>query len=366
VKHLRATAVAITALGIAAVPATANAGWDGHGHHDGGRDDASITTVATGLAGPRQLNEYRDGKFVVAESDSGEVASVDVRTGEVKTLLTGLYSPQGVDSEDGLLFVALGGPPPPDEVGAPQPAEGQPSSGLLIAEPGGEVVRFVDLLAYEVANNPDGQDPNAPDSRSNPFSVLVQDERVLVADAGANDVLAVDPRTGDISTFFVPPVVTDGGCAGAQNNPGTVGCDPVPTGVAEGPDGLIYVSTLGAEVPGASRIYVLDQCGRLVRVIKGLTATTGVAVGGDGAVYAPELLAGAPEGAPPAGFDPSTVGDVVRIDRHDGRTFAQVTTPSSVVFEDGALYSTADALPLGPNSPPGSVVRIGAGAFVAP
>ena len=85
--------------------------------------------------------------------------------------------------------------------------------------------------------------------------MLVQDKRVLVADAGANTVLAIDRHNGKISTFFVPPVVTDGACAGVENNPAsdkypaTVGCDPVPTGVTEGPDGLIYVSTLGGLTP---------------------------------------------------------------------------------------------------------------------
>ena len=103
-----------------------------------------------------------------------------------------------------------------------------------------------DLLQYELVVNPDQQTQvdadNVPvDSLSNPYSVLVQDERVLVADAGANAVLSIDRHSGKISTFFVPPVVTDGACAGAENNPAsdkypaTVGCDPVPTGVTTGP-----------------------------------------------------------------------------------------------------------------------------------
>jgi hypothetical protein len=44
---------------------------------------------------------------VVAESDTGEITAVDPRTGTTQTLLSGLYSPQGVDYDDGLLFVAV-------------------------------------------------------------------------------------------------------------------------------------------------------------------------------------------------------------------------------------------------------------------
>ncbi|SFK75777.1 ScyD/ScyE family protein [Geodermatophilus ruber] len=343
-KPSRAAAVMLTALGvIAASPGTAGA----DDRDRSGRGDASVTTVAEGLSGPRQLNEYRGQRFVVAESDSGGISAIDVRTGTVTTLLDGLFSPQGVDYDDGLLFVAVGAPAPVP--GAPQPGPGQDSMALLIAKPNGEVLKKIDLLAYEKANNPDGQDPDAPDAQSNPFSVLAQDRRVLVADAAANAVLAVDRRTGKVSTFFVPPLVSPGeveGCAGRQANPGTVGCDPVPTGVVEGRDGLLYVSTLGAEVPGAARIYVLNQRGHVVRVIEDLTSATGVAVGRDGTIYVSEI----------------TEGQIVRIDRRGNRTYSPIPTPVGVLVEDGRLYSTADSAGF-PGPVPGAVVRVGAGTF---
>ena len=104
------------------------------------------------------------------------------------------------------------------------------------------------LLVAETAVHDDFCDENGEDqpvdTLSNPFSVLVQPGRVLVADAGANDVLAVDTESGEISTFFVPPVVTETPeCEAAENNPGTVGCDPVPTEITEGPDGLVYLDS---------------------------------------------------------------------------------------------------------------------------
>jgi hypothetical protein len=360
-KRLRAATVLITAVGLAGVPAVASA-------HSGSA--GPITTVASGLAGPRQVNDYYGDKLLVAESDSGEVSAVDLRSGKVTTLLSGLFAPQGVAYDDGLLYVAVGAAAP--DAGAPTPPPGAASAALVIAKPGGPIVATVDLLKYELAHNPDGQvqfvNGQPVDALSNPFSVLVQEHRVLVADAGANDVLAIDRRTHKVSTFFVPPTVKqseDPLCTPqAQSNPGTKGCDPVPTGVVQGRDGLLYVSTLGAEVPGASRVYVLRQNGSVVRVIDKLDGVTGVEVDSSGAVYAPELLEGAPEGNPPPGFDPSTVGRIVRIDSHGHRTYAQVTLPSGVEIENGTLYATAWSLALDPTAPPaGQLVKVAPSAF---
>ncbi|MEU2351159.1 ScyD/ScyE family protein [Modestobacter sp. NPDC049651] len=361
-RYRRTAAGAATATALVlAFPATASA--------HGGGDHAPVTTVASGLQGPRQLSDWYGSKLLVAESDSGEVSSVDRYSGEVHTLLTGLGSPQGVDSSRGKIYVAVGEAGGPPDSGTPAPPPGTPSAEVVEATPDGHVLRTWDLLQYEKDNNPDGQvqlvNGQPVDALSNPFGVLAQRHRVLVADAGANDVLSIDLRSGKISTFFVPPTVTD--VAGCQNaNPGTQGCDPVPTEITEGPDGLIYVGSLGAETPGAGRVYVLDQWGHVVRVIKGLTSVTGVAVDRRGNVYASNVVKGAPEGdgPPPAGFDPATVGEITRIDRWDNRSTAHVTMPSGLEYEDGALYASAWSIAgfVGlPNR--GEVVRVDRSAF---
>jgi hypothetical protein len=366
-KRFRKTAVAVAGAVLVVGPvASASAGGGG-----GGGDDA-VTTIAGGLDGPRQLSEYPGDRLLVAESDSGEVSAITQSTGAVETLLSGLYSPQGVDHAHGLLYVAVGGPPPPEE-GAPPPPPGAAFASLLVAEPGGGVLQTIDLEAYELANNPDGQvqfvDGVPVDALSNPFAVLAQRDRVLVADAGANTVLSVDPHSGEVSTFFVPPVVTPdevAACGEFPNNPGTVGCDPVPTGIAEGPHGLLYVSTLGAEVPGASRVYVLDYDGDVVDVIEGLTSATGVAVDSHGTVYVSDVIEGAPmgEGPPPAGFDPASVGEITRIGTDGARSTSQVTMPTGLVIEDGELYASAWSIASFLGIPgAGEVVRVGEGTF---
>jgi len=290
----------------------------------------------------------------------------------VATLVSGLYQPQGVNYANGLLYIAGGGPPPPDEPGPGVPP-GLASSALLVVDPDdGSIVQTIDLLAYELANNPDGQvqlvDGAPVDALSNPFAVLAQDDRVLVADAGANDVLSVDPDTGEVSTFFVPPVVGPADvavCGTTQANPGTVGCDPVPTGLAEGPDGEIYVSTLGAEAVGASRIYELDEDGAVHNVLHGFTALAGIAVDDDGIIYASYLLEGAPEGDPAPGFDPATVGAVVRVDGTGQRTWSQVTMPTGLLLDGGDLYASTWSIAsfVGGAAGSGQVAVIGSNTF---
>src|SRR5690606_31216292 len=136
-----------------------------------------------------------------------------------------------------------------------------------------------------------------------------------------------------------------GGCAGMPNNdPEHPGCDPVPTGLAWGPHGTIYVSTLSAEVPGEGRVYVLDgRSGKVRKVISGFNGPTGVAVSPDGTMYVSEVLHNAPpmDGPPPDDFDPSTVGRIVKVTRHGDRSYAAVTMPTGLEFHDGKLYASA-------------------------
>jgi hypothetical protein len=89
-------------------------------------------------------------------------------------------------------------------------------------------------------------------------------------------------------------------------------------------------------------VYVLDEDGEEVDVIDGLTSVTGVDVASDGTVYVSNVIEGAPEGeAPPADFDPATVGELTRISPDDERTTADVTMPTGLELDDGTLYASA-------------------------
>jgi hypothetical protein len=306
-----------------------------------------VSTLAAGLNGPNGV-DYQYGKVYVAESGSGKILSVNPDNKNVNVELQGFTNPSDVARVDRKLVVVTGGAEVPD-------ASTTGDSTVFHAEPNHTPVKLADLEEYELANNPDGQKQfddvtgEPLDALSNPFAII-RDKRpngyVLVADAGANAVLAVNSQ-GQVSTFFVPPNVNTGACEGAPNNdPEHPGCDSVPTDLTYGPDGYLYVSTLSSLVPGEGRVYVLDAyTAQVKRVVTGLTAPTGVTVDKQGNVYTSEVLYGSPEGEgpPPEGFDPSSIGRITKTAKNGTQTHAAVTMPTGLAINhyNNELYVSA-------------------------
>ena len=315
---IRFAVKALTIIGTSALTVVASA----PAHASAGHSAAPVKTITSGLDGPFGVDVQAGGRALIAEGVAGQVTSVDLRSGAKRTVISGLTGPAGVASHGGRIYVVLGAGGGEDGAPLPPPSA-YPPAAVLVADKNGKRLRVLaDLMAYERKHNPDRQvqfDPAGKpyDALSNPFSMIATKWGLLIADGGANDVLKVNPRTGKISTFFVPPTAKTAECRkpGAQSNPGTVGCDSVPTGVAV-QGGHVYVSTLGAEKPGAAAIFKLDgRTGKVLRVWRGFTSLTGVAVAPNGTLYASEVLFGSPpgEGPPPPGFDPATIGRITRI-----------------------------------------------------
>ncbi|WP_432547949.1 ScyD/ScyE family protein [Kineococcus sp. SYSU DK004] len=336
--------------------------------HASGPPREPVEVIAEGLDDPWGL-AYAKGRFYVAENGSGEVSGIIPGGNGPSVRLAGFTSLSGVDRAGDELLVLTGGA---------EEAGGEDTTRLFGSKRGGPFRTLANFEEYELAENPDGQlqfgEDGAPvDTLSNPFAVLAgkggDQAYAYVTEGGGNSVLAVE-EDGTVSTLYAPPVVTSGVCAEIPNNdPGVFGCDPVPTGLAHGPDGALYVALEVAGAPGEGLVVVLDAVSGEVRdTIGGFSGPTGVAVADDGTVYVAELLEGAPEGPDiPADFDLGTVGQVVRVAPDGSRSTAQVAQPLSLRWADGALYATAWSV-MGlftGQTGLGQLVRVDSSAFTA-
>jgi hypothetical protein len=340
-----ALAAATLALGMTALAAPATAA-----------DPPEV--LAGGLNSPFGLVSTSTQGAIVAQSGAGEVTRISP-TGAKTTVIDNALGVAGVAAGDGHVYAVMGGPPPPGEEpetrmkaqALPEGVATYPPSSVLRTGRGGKVDVIANLLSYELKHNPDGQvqfvDGVPPDALSNPFSMNLSHFGLLVADGGANDVLKVNPRTGHVSTFFAPPTVKSVKACQADDanaNPGTKGCDPVPTGV-DVRGNNVYVSTLGAEAPGAGRVYKLDgRTGKVLRTWTNLHAPTGVTVSRAGNIYVSQVLD----------------SQITKIAPGNKRTFAQVTTPTGIDARHGKVWVSAGSL-LGPGA--GEVVSVDPSAF---
>jgi hypothetical protein len=332
-----------------------------------------VGVVVRGLNNPRELAWLPGtGALLVAEagrggpncSGTGENETCIGATGSISAvahpstasktsphrIVTGLVSAGGPDGSfavgsDGvaalspsfILIQETYAPPQAVPPGVP----GAQLGHLLLAKANGAAKPVVDISAYE------NKDPDHQGFDSDPYAVIIDGDRALVADAAGNDVLSVD-RHGHISTFAVFANITTGACAGRPNDAGTTGCDAVPDALAIGPNGDIYVGGLGGEAPGAGRVWELDKrTGKIVKTWRNLTTVTGVAVAHDGTLYVSEL-----------GGGPTGSGDVVRIKANGSRVSVSVPAPAGLLLAPlgkqlyVSVYSTSPAGGLG--SGPGS------------
>jgi hypothetical protein len=269
-------------------PAQARPG-PGHPPSD---EPVAVSVVADHLNNPRQLT-VRGKAVYVAEAGTGgdcppEVlpcigltgSVTRVHHGEAERIQTGLLSiltpfegeVVGVDAlafRGGHLYGVSSGScdiPPglPEEVVA--------QAGKILRLGGGDRVKPVaDVSTIECTTDPDGQGPD-----TNPYGLAVRGRDFYVADAGGNDVLRV--RRGETTVAAV--LSRDG--------------QPVPTSLAVGPDGALYIGTLNFRGgPGTAKIYRFDpRRGELSVYADGLFAITGLAFGPKGWLYVSQFTTG--------------------------------------------------------------------------
>lgn len=323
---------------------------------------APLTTLATGFNGPMGVTVAPDGDVWVIDSGTGGDGTLNFtspETGEVQAASVGdtsrvvRVSPDGQQTEVATLPSVLVGQ---ETTGGARLAllEGAvyATSGVWIETNGDEVpplmaavveigegaeVREVaDMWAFEASENPDGFIKEA-----HPYGLAAGPDGMLyVADAGANDLLKVDPATGEVTLL-----ATFAGIPGPLPNPTRGGAnesDPVPTGVAFGDDGTVYVSLLPGFpfTPGSAKVVAVDAEGNVSDYATGLTMVTDLRRGPDGALYAVQLAEWTEQGPTPDS------GALVRLqDGQPETVLSGLSFPTSVDFAaNGDAYLTLNGV----------------------
>jgi hypothetical protein len=322
---------------------------------------ATTSVVMSGLDNPRGLAFGPEGALYVAEAGrGGEGPCITVRggpqcygptgavtrlwRGEQERIATGLPSYGSAASTTGphdISFLGRGGAYVTIGLGF----EGQPRSALgIIGETqlgwlahlsaSGGWTTVADVAGHEFAANPGGGVLD-----SNPYGLVAEPGRRIVADAGANALLAVNAN-GDVSTLATFSSRAQGRAT-----------DAVPTAVAVGPDGAYYVSELTG-IPfaaGAANIYRVVPGQAPTVAWSGFTTVIDIAFGPDGNLYVLEHSTG------PVFF--ALPGRLLKVAPDGTRTtvIAGLNRPGSVAFgPDGALYVTNNSTSIGT----GEVLRI--------
>jgi sugar lactone lactonase YvrE len=190
---------------------------------------------------------------------------------------------------------------------------------------------------------------------SDPYDVVAYHGGFVVADAAANDLLQVS-KWGTVSLLARFPAFAEQAPAGLIGNPApiTIKAQAVPTSIAIGPDGAIYVGLLRGvpSDPGTAFIYRVVPGQQPTIWARGLTAVTAIAFDSQGRLLATEYSTGGL-------LAPATVpGALVRVSA-DGQTVTTLPVPGLyqptgvAVGPHGAIYvsnygySTATASHLG-------------------
>ncbi|MFB2978217.1 ScyD/ScyE family protein [Microseira sp. BLCC-F43] len=288
---------------------------------------ASLNVIASGLDGPRGLTFGSDGALYVTEAGRGgrgacipapgtgsglsmcygaTGAVTRIQNGKQERVVTGLPSLATFIPQIPVSFNAFG----PQDIqfdatGKPYLVIGLGSSpeqrdnvlkipdfGQLIAidrlQTGSSRTMLADLAAYEGLYNPDDTggslyNPYQNGIDSNPYAFLIQGDNAYIVDAAGNDLFQAKTDGSELKLLSVFPErpVTDP--ATGQ----TIAMQSVPTSIATGPDGALYVGELtGYPNPDkAARIFRVGADNQPVVYADGFTQIVDLAFDPNGGLY---------------------------------------------------------------------------------
>jgi plastocyanin len=192
--------------------------------------------------------------------------------------------------------------------------------------------------------------------RANPVAEPPEDDfdpegvwYAMVADAAGEAFWVVESNSEQIARASLAGEISRVADLSAENQ--------VPTAIAAGPDGSLFVGHFPAEpyTAGSATVMRVEPDGGTETVWTGLTMVTGLAVDSNGALYAAEFSGGRDE---PPYFEPGT-GRIVRQTGPDSfeEVVTQVNLPGAIGFgPDGALYVSTPAV--GADGATGVVLRL--------
>lgn len=297
---------------------------------------ATTTTYAKGLNNPRGVQFGPDGSLYVAEAGrggpkcikkfgcfglSGSIARITsagvkrpvtgLASGAEGGLFAGGHTDLTFDTKGRIVTIVNGLPPAKAAPGIPPRVRRQ---GARVGRVSGRTFTpFARLDLIETGTNPDRQDVNP-----NPYGIERIGDTYYAIDAGGNDVLAI--KNGKVSV------------AAVIKNPARK-VQPVPTAIAVGPDGALYISLL-APGPNVGQVIRLVPGQAPTAVASRLPGATGISVAADGTIYLSIFGTGGEETKP-------KTGSIMRIapDGTKSTIVAGLSYPAGqAIGSDGDLY----------------------------
>jgi hypothetical protein len=242
------------------------------------------------------------------------------------------------------------------------------TAGDLISTPAGRAQPAVvfNFAAFEAAKNPDrGRGPGArfgsPPIDSDPYALAAYRGGFVVADAAGNDLLWVRPN-GKVSALAVFPTQTvrlsrtDAKKIGAPASMSSISVQSVPSSVAVGPDGALYVGELTGVPfkPGTARVWRVVPGRKPTVYASGFTNISDLAFDGRDLLVLELSTRGLLAGRSP--------GALVRL-RPDGKRRVLASKgllyPTGIAVRNGTIYISNNGLfPATGAGPQGEIVSL--------
>ncbi|MHC6591235.1 ScyD/ScyE family protein [Arthrobacter sp. C152] len=344
-----------------------------------GNTTTDYDVLAGGLVSPLHVSAGTGKSVLVSQDFAGKLTRIS-RDGSTEDLYSAKpgWEVAGSDTRGSTTYFL-------ESVGAGQGDPAALHGYLKSIDAKGDVDTIANFADYERRKNPDGSQrygfgrdvsdqclagwPAFPPTKykglvdSHPYALAVRDDTAYVADAGMNAVLKVNLRDGDIDTLAVlpprPATIPKGLTVPTDMQGGTFtvpdcvaghkyAFEPVPTDVAFGPDGMLYVTSLpggpeGPELGARGAIFRINPSDGDVDVwADHITTPTGIAVTDDGDIYVASLFG----------------GEILKFTSPGHRSqFLKVNLPADVEVRGHNLYATIDALGDPSQPPAGKVIK---------